>query len=347
MSNAFSENGPFRINPDKTLKIHDYSWNTFSDLLYIDQPLGTGYSHVDDINRIPKTQEKVAEDLYEFFLNFLNEYPKYSGRPLYFVGQSYAGHYIPYIIPYFISQDNPSLNIKGVAIGNGSTDRSIQNKEFPEFAYSKGLVSEFKYIISLIGFNYCSFFCKLEWQSYAEYFCQMPYQMILGVTEKQFSPYDVRLPCVNPPWCLNNTLIEEVGGSNAFKKALGVEGRPWEDCNFTVYYAMRDDYYKSYKEGISSMIRSGLEVIIYYGIEDYICNYKGGYALIQNLEWEGTPHLINSPWRDWYEGGELKATYQRYQKMTYINVYDAGHMVSTEQPEFALSMLWKLIYGFD
>ena len=40
----FYENGPWTINKDLTLKRNDYSWNKISNLLYVDQPLGTGFS---------------------------------------------------------------------------------------------------------------------------------------------------------------------------------------------------------------------------------------------------------------------------------------------------------------
>ena len=40
----FEENGPFQINPDLTLRLNPYTWSNSSNLVFVDQPLGTGYS---------------------------------------------------------------------------------------------------------------------------------------------------------------------------------------------------------------------------------------------------------------------------------------------------------------
>lgn len=39
------ENGPYILNDDLTLTKNKYSWNNFANLVYVDQPKGTGYSN--------------------------------------------------------------------------------------------------------------------------------------------------------------------------------------------------------------------------------------------------------------------------------------------------------------
>lgn len=40
--------GPCSVNADNTTKLNPYSWNNYSNMIYIDQPIGTGFSYGDD-----------------------------------------------------------------------------------------------------------------------------------------------------------------------------------------------------------------------------------------------------------------------------------------------------------
>ena len=44
----FVENGPFKIADDLTLDDNPYGWDVSHNLIYVDQPIGTGYSYSTD-----------------------------------------------------------------------------------------------------------------------------------------------------------------------------------------------------------------------------------------------------------------------------------------------------------
>ncbi len=50
---VLNENGPYRINNDGTLAKNIYSYTNNADVMYLDQPIGTGFSTCADPNRIP------------------------------------------------------------------------------------------------------------------------------------------------------------------------------------------------------------------------------------------------------------------------------------------------------
>jgi len=63
-------------------------------LLLIEQPLGTGYSQLNNPNPIKSTEE-AAVDFEAFLIRFFELYPSLKENPLFLVGQSYGGHWIP------------------------------------------------------------------------------------------------------------------------------------------------------------------------------------------------------------------------------------------------------------
>jgi cathepsin A (carboxypeptidase C) len=98
----FIENGPFKINKaDKTLKSHPFSWNNNANLLFLDQPLGTGFSKG---KQLDTTEEQIAADFYTFMTEFLQTFPQFKGRDFFITGESYAGHYIPAISSHIVQK---------------------------------------------------------------------------------------------------------------------------------------------------------------------------------------------------------------------------------------------------
>ncbi len=44
---VFFENGPFHIRKNLTLELSEYGWDNVADLIYVDQPINTGFSYSD------------------------------------------------------------------------------------------------------------------------------------------------------------------------------------------------------------------------------------------------------------------------------------------------------------
>jgi cathepsin A (carboxypeptidase C) len=56
----FYENGPFIINEDLSLRANEHSWHKVSNLLFVDQPIGTGFSKCSNPESHADTEEEVA-----------------------------------------------------------------------------------------------------------------------------------------------------------------------------------------------------------------------------------------------------------------------------------------------
>jgi len=203
MDGLFLENGPFRfLMPGQSyehyqgtqqqdtsqwrIEINPFSWHKApAYTLYIDQPVGTGLSFSKKSNWA-KNDLEVNVDFYAFLQNFLllhkdkfvQESPIYANkqgsdegdlslyrmkRPLFFSGESHAGHYIPSMVDYIIEQNNKLLvgvdkrgndrhlltsqgnhviiPVQGAAIGNGWVDPFYQYSA-SKAAYGMGLIDD-------------------------------------------------------------------------------------------------------------------------------------------------------------------------------------------------------------
>jgi serine carboxypeptidase 1 len=61
------------------------------NVLFIDNPVGTGFSYVDSKSAFTKTNAEIATDLVNFTEGFLKAHPEFKTVPLYIFSESYGG----------------------------------------------------------------------------------------------------------------------------------------------------------------------------------------------------------------------------------------------------------------
>ncbi|KAM7279636.1 hypothetical protein ACFE04_006770 [Oxalis oulophora] len=145
----FYENGPYKINKDLSLKWNDYGWDQASNILFVDQPLGTGFSFASNDGQIPTDEVGVTDDLYEFIQEFFSKHKQFAKNDFYITGESFAGHYVPAFAERVRrgnkAKEGIHINLKGIAIGNGITDPAIQYAAYPDYALDMKLILESDY----------------------------------------------------------------------------------------------------------------------------------------------------------------------------------------------------------
>ncbi|KAF3021516.1 hypothetical protein E8E14_012011 [Neopestalotiopsis sp. 37M] len=130
---ALNENGPCQVQSDSNSTVlNPYSWNNYVNMLYIDQPVQTGYSYdvatpgvIDgqtadiypndtwtgplnvtavegvfasqDMARTVPTTAVAAEAIWEFLQLWMSEFEQYQRDSISIWSQSYGGHYAPAI----------------------------------------------------------------------------------------------------------------------------------------------------------------------------------------------------------------------------------------------------------
>ena len=80
MYGLFKENGPFLVGYDESSKAsylvpNKFSWNDDHHMLYIDNPVGSGFSFTDSPQGYPQTDEEVSVALMEALRQFMKVFP--------------------------------------------------------------------------------------------------------------------------------------------------------------------------------------------------------------------------------------------------------------------------------
>ncbi|KAK4415232.1 Serine carboxypeptidase-like 18 [Sesamum alatum] len=127
------------------LKLNEYAWTKAANILFIDEPAGTGYSYAKTLEGYLTNDTLSARQTYDFLRKWLIDHPKYLENPLYIFGESYAGIVIPLVVNEvyngFEVGDKPVLNMKGYGLGNPITDVFADINERIPYAHRMGLLS--------------------------------------------------------------------------------------------------------------------------------------------------------------------------------------------------------------
>ncbi len=155
MIGLFQENGPCHfVNGSSTPTLNPYSWNTYANMLYVDQPIGTGFSYGNDQASSTVT---AAAYVWKLLQAFYAAFPTYENRDFGIFTESYGGHYGPEFAAYFESQnakiaagsvEGEKINLVALGVNNGWIDPNMQYKAYVDFAYNntyRKLITESQY----------------------------------------------------------------------------------------------------------------------------------------------------------------------------------------------------------
>jgi cathepsin A (carboxypeptidase C) len=271
-------------------------------LIYVDQPVGTGFSHA---GILETNEDQIAENMSLFLMRFLEKYPQLQGKDFYITGESYAGHYIPAMSWNFIFKHKADLkfNFKGMAIGNGLVDPYNQYPEYNTFAYENKLISTATHLALDGVFKDCQdLIASNQWVKAMDE-CNLGVDMILGLpTKPRFNVYDIREKCAVPPLCYDFTPVDSMMARSDIKTILGVPKRNWQECSKLVHTALLQDWMLSLAPKVTDILNSGLDVLVYSGDKDFICNWRGGEKWTNVLQWNGAADYNKQGYKDWMMG---------------------------------------------
>ncbi|KAI3805611.1 hypothetical protein L1987_28143 [Smallanthus sonchifolius] len=293
-----------------------------ANVIFIDLPVGTGFSYATTYNASRSSDSLLAQQSYKFLIKWLEEHPRFINNPLYITGISYMGLLAPIVTLEIFKENNKifkgnergdiaPLNIKGCVIVSPLTDKfSDFNSRF-EFAHRFALISDDIY-------ESAKETCR------GNYVDNDPENVLCL---KSLERVDECTSRINSGNILDPYFDEEDPDPNCREaKALHVrEGtiEKFEKTNDEIHYAFKKADTEHYSYDIFSsiayhktLISKNCQVLIFSGDHDFTFPYVGAEQWITSLNLP-----VESPWNPWFVNNQVAGYVTKYVKDEYSLTY--------------------------
>lgn len=113
----FEELGPLTLDGEQ----RNSSWVKNLNVLFIDNPVGAGFSYAENPNVFTTNNKEIASDLVEFMKGFYKLHPEFQKVPLHIFSESYGGKMAPEFaleLHYAIERKELQSNLESVVLGD-------------------------------------------------------------------------------------------------------------------------------------------------------------------------------------------------------------------------------------
>lgn len=366
------EHGPFRIDPTtKKLVKFEYAWSKLANVLYLESPVGVGFSYSDDPEDYFTDDDKSSQDNLQALQTFFAKYPRFMNNKFFIAGESYAGVYVPTLAEAIMWATNNGTykgpKLQGIAVGNGCTGSEIgvcgpsseRVKYDTLFFLGTALMPEAmkaKIRAACGDFSSISATCSKLVDEFQNSMGNINIYDIYGdcidgSIEQQMGKTMSKIPrkgkLTGPDWCINSVDASAYFNEPSVMAAIHVKKPPyrWSVCgNQITYNANRPNLPRDTYPALNKFTR----VVIYNGDWDACVPYT------DNEAWTtGMGYPVADTWHPWYfpvpgeskQVGGYSTVYQTPYNFTYITVRGGRHEVPITAPRQAFEMIRRLLKG--
>jgi len=346
MFGALKLHGPVLTTVDENNELtgvasNPYTWAKKHNVIYIDNPVGAGYSFSD---KLPTTNDDVTDNLYECLQQWFKLFPEYQGNPFYAFGESYAGKFVPAITRRIHEQNEAGnadliqINIGGLGIGDGWMS-PYHNGRYANFLYQASLLdakqrdeclayeTETQRLIDAGQFYEAWLSWNNEFGTMLDYM-GCPYYYNIAICE--FDPTEDN--------------YEDFCNLDSTRQALHVGDLEFPNSG-DVYFSMINVFMDDGREDVEFCLEN-YRTLIYNGNFDIICDHSGILDMIDDLNWSGQDNYQNAL-RSVYKSsnGDVIGYLTKADNLNLLAVRNAGHMVPLSQPPYAQQMIEEFTDG--
>ncbi|TID18949.1 carboxypeptidase S1 [Venturia nashicola] len=349
MIGLMQEHGPCAFNKGVEPENNTYSWNNYANMIYIDQPIGTGFSYGTNLANSSAT---ASPYVWKLLQNFYSAFPQYKSREFGIYSESYGGHYVPEFTSYILQQNKAidegkikgeKIKIVAIGINNGWTNPYDQYKAMIDF----GANNTYKKLISAQQYttytNTLNSRCKPQleqcWKTDSNYDCQRAMLTCKAGIESpmsraDFNVYDVRHPQKDP--LPPETYLQYLARADVMS-AIGAK-KKYEECPIgpNRKFAATGDDSRNFQPVLQDIVKAGVQVLIWAGDTDWICNWMGNLATANSVKYPGQTKFVAAPLQPYTVNGKKKGEFKQVDNLAFLKIFEAGHEAAYYQPEASL-----------
>lgn len=83
-------------------------------------------------------------------------------------------------------------------------------------------------------------------------------------------------------------------------------------------------------------MQSGIQVLVWAGDADFICNWQGGYDVANSVDYDSSSAFASKDLAPYTVNGKQAGTFKSEGNFSFLRVFGAGHEVPYYTPEVAL-----------
>ncbi|XP_069849338.1 retinoid-inducible serine carboxypeptidase isoform X1 [Dipodomys merriami] len=358
----FEEIGPLSSN----LKPRNTTWLQSASLLFVDNPVGTGFSYVNESNAYAKDLATVASDMMVLLKAFFSSHKEFQTVPFYIFSESYGGKMAAGIsleLYKAVQQGTIKCNFSGVALGDSWISPVDSVMSWGPYLYSmsllddKGLAEVYNVaerVLDAINKEQYKEATQL-WEE-AEMVIEKNtdgvnfYNILTKSTPTSamesglefLRSHLVRLCQRHVRHLEGDTLSQLMNGPIRKKLKIIPEDISWGAQSPKVFMNMEEDFMKPVVSIVDELLEAGVNVTVYNGQLDLIVDTMGQEAWLRKLTWPGLSKFSQLKWKALYSNPkslETSAFVKAYKNLAFYWILRAGHMVPSDQGDMALKMM--------
>ncbi|KIY70737.1 alpha/beta-hydrolase [Cylindrobasidium torrendii FP15055 ss-10] len=377
MIGLFTENGPCLVNNDSSsTRFNEYSWNNYTNMLYIDQPFGAGFSEGRNIDTLDDAAKYLWQGLQTWFDD--KAFKKYASRDFIFATESYGAHFGPVFIQYFQSQndkvdsgdvDGHKINVKKLLISNGKHDPMIQTNSSIAFAMdppgydpiitNNTLIKEVQSAFEKDckpALDKCNDDGSDNDCNDAVKVCTRTIQVPMYGNR---DPNDLRVSDDgDESEETDDDDYSDAAGATYYlkfvrgnKSKIGARGATFDQCDsgLKARFSGAGETGRSAMNQLAQIVEAGkIEVLIWVGDADIKANWVGVHEVIAQMPWSGNKTFADTKMStlslDGSDVGEYKVV-DGTPGITFVRIFKAGHTMPAYQPKTAATVFGRFING--